>query len=191
MQEQMELESSELDEIVTDTTVAIRSAQRVLPQENAYQMISMMQDVIRRGTGKKAREIGRNDIAGKTGTTNDQHDAWFSGFNGDYVATAWVGFDQHRPLGKREVGGVAALPVWIEFMRAALDGKPENTLEQPDGIVTLRIDPTTGLLVNQDSNQGIEETFREEYMPTLSAEINDPTPFEGGVEEVEIPEQLF
>ena len=195
LQQQLELEAIEIDEvdseIATETTVVMRSAQRVLSEENAYQMVSMMQDVIRRGTARKAREIGRGDLAGKTGTTNDQHDAWFSGFNGDYVATAWVGFDQDRPLGKREVGGVAALPIWIEFMRSALEGKPENTLQQPEGIITLRIDPSTGLLVDQDSSQGIEETFREEYMPTLSAEINDQSTFESGGEEVEIPEQLF
>ncbi len=195
LQKQMELEDSEIsiDDTEEDSavTVAIRSAKRVLSRENAYQMVSMMQDVIRRGTGSKAREIGRNDIAGKTGTTNDQHDAWFSGFNGDYVATAWVGFDQLKPLGKREVGGVAALPIWIEFMRSALEGKPEHTLEQPAGIVTLRIDPETGLLVDQDSNQGIEETFREEYMPTLSAEIDNQSTYIESGEEMEIPEQLF
>jgi len=156
----------------------------------------MMQDVISRGTGRKAREIGRNDLAGKTGTTNDQHDAWFSGFNGDIVATSWVGFDQHRPLGRREAGGVAALPIWIEFMRAALEGKAENTLPLPDGMVTLRIDPASGLLVDQDSNRGIEETFREEFVPTLSADSESHITYKQSDTdsteiEAEIPEQLF
>ena len=194
LQELMELDSEEIDieiEGENDESVTIRAAQRVLSKENAYQMVSMMKDVIMRGTGSKARAIGRRDLAGKTGTTNDQHDAWFSGFNGDLVATSWVGFDQHKPLGRREVGAVAALPIWIEFMRSALKDKPENTLKQPDGIVTLRIDPATGLLVDQDSNEGIEETFREEYMPTLSAEINRQSTYQDGGEEVEIPEQLF
>jgi penicillin-binding protein 1A len=191
LQQQMERDGAELDSDDTEPVAAMRRANRVLSPGNAYQMVSMMQDVIQRGTGVKARDIGRRDLAGKTGTTNDQRDAWFSGFNGDLVATAWVGFDQHKPLGRREVGGVAALPIWIDVMRAALEDKPENSLKQPDSIVTLRIDPTTGLLVDQDSHQGIEETFREQYMPTLSAENNQPTPYELGGEAVEIPEQLF
>lgn len=172
-----------------------RFASRVLDKENAYQMVSMMQDVIRRGTGTKAKALGRNDLAGKTGTTNKQHDAWFSGFNGDVVATIWVGFDQDRPLGKREVGGTAALPIWMDYMRAALDGKAENTLQAPEGIVTMRIDPKTGLLVDQDSNQGIQETFREQYIPTTSVEVDNNFTFQqqGGepAEVIEIPEQLF
>ncbi len=172
-----------------------RFASRVLDKENAYQMVSMMQDVIRRGTGAKAKALGRNDLAGKTGTTNKQHDAWFSGFNGDVVATIWVGFDQDRPLGKREVGGTAALPIWMDYMRAALDGKAENTLQAPEGIVTMRIDPKTGLLVDQDSNQGIQETFREQYIPTTSVELDNNFTFQqqGGepAEVIEIPEQLF
>lgn len=172
-----------------------RLASRVLDKENAYQMVSMMQDVIKRGTGTKAKALGRNDLAGKTGTTNKQHDAWFSGFNGEVVATTWVGFDQDRPLGKREVGGTAALPIWMDYMRAALDGKAENTLQAPDGIVTMRIDPKTGLLVDQDSNQGIQETFREQYIPTTSVEVDNQITFqqqdgEPG-EVIEIPEQLF
>ena len=172
-----------------------RVAKRVLDKENAYQMVSMMQDVIRRGTGTKAKALGRNDLAGKTGTTNEQHDAWFSGFNGDVVATAWVGFDQDRPLGKREVGGTAALPIWMDYMRVALDGKAENTPDIPLGIVTMRIDPKTGSLVDQDSNQGIAETFREQYIPTTSVEVDNQITFqqqdgEPG-EVIEIPEQLF
>ena len=172
-----------------------RVARRVLDEENAYQMVSMMQDVINRGTGTKAKALGRNDLAGKTGTTNEQHDAWFSGFNGDVVATAWVGFDQDRPLGKREVGGTAALPIWMDYMRVALEGKAENTPQTPLGIVTMRIDPKTGSLVDQDSNQGIIETFREEFIPTTSVEVESQITFqqqdgEPG-EVIEIPEQLF
>ena len=172
-----------------------RIARRVLDKENAYQMVSMMQDVIKRGTGTKAKALGRNDLAGKTGTTNEQHDAWFSGFNGDVVATAWVGFDQDRPLGKREVGGTAALPIWMDYMRVALDGNAENSLQAPQGIVTMRIDPKTGSLVDQDSNRGITETFREQYIPTTSVELDNQITFqqqdgEPG-EVIEIPEQLF
>ncbi len=173
-----------------------RVAMRVLKEENAYQMVSMMKDVIKRGTGTKARELGRDDLAGKTGTTNEQHDAWFSGFNGDVVATAWVGFDQDRPLGKREVGGTAALPIWMEYMRVALEGRVENTLQTPQGIVTMRIDPKTGLLVDQDSNRGIEETFRVQFVPTTSVEMDTQITFQHDNDEpsgdvIEIPEQLF
>ena len=194
LQKQMQLDSLEFmdDEEVTESD--IYTAKQVISKENAYQMTSMMRDVIQRGTGRKALELGRKDLAGKTGTTNDQHDAWFSGFNSDIVATAWVGFDQHKPLGRREVGGVAALPIWIEFMRYALKGKQEHTMDQPEGILTLRIDPDTGLLVDQDSSYGIEETFREEYIPKLSAERNtqllSPYDMEGS-NEIEVPEQLF
>jgi len=170
----------------------------VLEEDNAFQMVSMMQDVIQRGTGSKAKALGRTDLAGKTGTTNDQHDAWFSGFNGDVVATTWVGFDQDRPLGKREVGGTAALPIWMEYMKTALEGKTVRTPVPPQSIVTMRIDPKTGLLVDQDSNQGITETFREQFMPTISAEVDNQITFqqqtgEPGepVEVIEIPEQLF
>ncbi len=173
----------------------LRIAERVLEEDNAYQTVSMMQDVIKRGTGTKAKALGRNDLAGKTGTTNEQHDAWFSGFNGDVVATVWVGFDQDRPLGKREVGGTAALPIWMEYMRSALEGKAENILQAPESIITMRIDPKTGLLVDQDSDQGIEETFREQYIPTNSIEIENQITYqqEGGEpgEVIEIPEQLF
>ena len=192
LQEQMALDSITLLADADDPSViTTQYAQRVLPKTNAYQMISMMQDVIRHGTGRKARDLGREDLAGKTGTTNDQHDAWFSGFNSDVVATAWVGFDQHRPLGRREVGGVAALPIWIDFMRVALEGKPKNTLHLPEGIITLRIDPTTGLLVDQDSEQGITETFREEFAPTRAVENQDSIVHPQSADRIDIPEQLF
>ena len=201
---QQQINKEEIDRLEANTgeinlpsglSGSLRVAARVLDQENAYQMVSLRQDVIKRGTGTKAKVLGRNDLAGKTGTTNEQHDAWFSGFNGEVVATTWVGFDQDRPLGKREVGGTAALPIWIDYMRVALDGKAENTLQIPQGIVTMRIDPKTGLLVDQDSNQGIQETFREQYIPTTSVEIDSQITFqqqngEPG-EVIEIPEQLF
>ena len=172
-----------------------RIATRVIDEKNAYQMVSMLKDVINRGTATKAKKLGRNDLAGKTGTTNDQHDAWFSGFNGDVVATAWVGFDQDKPLGKREVGGTAALPIWMDYMRVALEGSPENSLPTPQGIITMRIDQETGLLVDQDSSKGIEESFREEFAPTKSVEADTQITFqqEGGEPGVviDIPEQLF
>ena len=100
-----------------------------------------MKDVIRIGTGARAQVLGRRDLAGKTGTTNGPRDAWFAGFNADVVATAWVGFDQERPLGPQEEGARTALPMWVYFMREALAGVPQRRVPMPDGVVTARIAP--------------------------------------------------
>jgi penicillin-binding protein 1A len=116
-------------------------APQAISEANAWIVTDMMRDVIRRGTGQRARALGRGDIAGKTGTTNDGRDAWFSGFNTGLVATAWVGFDQERPLGPDEEGSRTALPMWIYFMREALAGVPQRRLPMPDGVVTARIAP--------------------------------------------------
>lgn len=166
-------------------------AQRVIPAENIYQMVSMMQDVIKYGTGRKALALGRNDLSGKTGTTNDQHDAWFSGYNRDLVSTVWVGFDQLKPLGNREVGGVAALPMWMSYMGNALKGQPEHTLEQPEGIIRIQIDPVSGLLASSGDPKAIWETFREGYQPTRAAEDFQPISPTAGGSRIDIPEQLF
>lgn len=171
--------------------LGIRVAERVLSKENAYQMVSMMQDVIQSGTGRRARQLGRGDLAGKTGTTNEQRDAWFCGFNGDIVAIAWVGFDQHKPLGRKEVGSVTALPIWIEFMRAALRGKPENALRRPETIVSVRIDPGTGQRVAPGSEDGIEETFRVGYVPAEGSGPGMQPAYPRNDEGMETPEQLF
>ncbi len=112
--------------------VAGENAKRTLDARNAFVMTSMMQDVMRFGTGSKSRVLGRRDLAGKTGTTNDTRDAWFAGYTPDLVAVAWVGFDQPRSLGGSETGGAAALPIWINFMATALDGLPEkNNIQCP------------------------------------------------------------
>ena len=145
---------------------AVRRAPRVLEARNAWLMYSLMRDVIRRGTGRKALVLERADIAGKTGTTNDQYDAWFSGFNPDLVATAWIGFDEFRPLGKRETGASAALPMWIAYMKEALDGARERELPPPEGIVTVRIDADTGELVGSSHEGAVFESFRSERVPT-------------------------
>ncbi|MEK7697162.1 MAG: hypothetical protein AAB346_03390, partial [Pseudomonadota bacterium] len=108
-----------------------RAAPQVLSPEINFLVTSMMRDVIREGTGKAALELGRKDLAGKTGTTNEYRDAWFSGFNADLIATAWLGFDQPGPLGRGETGGRAALPIWMDYMRVALDGVPEKPLLPP------------------------------------------------------------
>jgi penicillin-binding protein 1A len=121
-------------------------APRIITAENAYLMYDIMRDVIRKGTGRRALALGRSDLAGKTGTSNDRRDAWFSGFNGELVATAWVGFDQERTLGAREEGSRTALPMWVYFMAEALKGQPEAPLPRPAGVVTARISADTGLL---------------------------------------------
>ncbi|OOG22727.1 peptidase [Thioalkalivibrio denitrificans] len=143
----------------------VEPAERVLSPANAYQMVSMMHDVILEGTARGARRMGRSDIAGKTGTTNDLRDAWFSGFNRDLVSTVWVGFDDNSPLGPRETGGVVALPVWIDFMSVALSGRPEHSMPQPDGMVTVRIDAETGRLASSGTRRTLFETFTPEQVP--------------------------
>ncbi len=140
-------------------------APRVLNAENQYLMTSMMKDVIARGTGVKAKVLGRSDLAGKTGTTNDQRDAWFNGFNRRMVAVTWTGFDSYEPLGRGEVGGRVALPAWIDFMREALDGVPEEGWEQPEGIVSARIDPNTGKRARAGAEGAVFEVFRKNQIP--------------------------
>jgi penicillin-binding protein 1A len=128
-------------------------------------MHSMLRDVIQYGTARKARVLARNDIAGKTGTTNDQRDAWFNGFDHHIVATTWLGFDDVEPLGRGEVGGRAALPAWIDFMRVALNGVEEKVPEMPPGMVTMRIDVDTGEPVGAGSGNAIFEVFEEKNAP--------------------------
>ena len=147
-----------------------RRAPRVVDAPNAWLMYSMMRDVIRRGTGRKARVLERNDLAGKTGTTNDLHDAWFSGFSPDLVATAWIGFDRFRPLGQRETGARAALPMWIAYMKEALKGAEERSIQPPKDIVTVRIDPETGKLAGASHEGAVFESFRREQVPSGLAE---------------------
>ncbi|MGH1430170.1 MAG: penicillin-binding protein 1A [Neptuniibacter sp.] len=141
-------------------------APRIYDEKVSFLTYNMMQDVIRLGTARKALILKRSDIAGKTGTTNDQKDAWFSGFNRDYVASAWVGFDQPTTLGRREFGGTAALPIWIDFMKEALKDMPENAPAVPEGIVSVKIDPKTGKLAYPGQGDAIFEYFREENAPT-------------------------
>ena len=140
-------------------------APRVIDARNRYLMYSMMQDVIRQGTATKARELGRKDLAGKTGTTNDQRDAWFNGFNRHLVANAWVGFDDNSKLGRGEVGGRAALPAWMAFMRVALKDIPDEEPVMPPDMVTVRIDPNTGAKATAATEGAIFEIFREENAP--------------------------
>ena len=136
-------------------------APRVLSPETSFLMTSMMQDVIRAGTGRGAQVLGRKDLAGKTGTTNDYRDAWFSGFNSEVVTTAWIGFDQPVSLGRAETGGRTALPVWIDFMRVALEGIPEKPLIPPETMVRIIINSETGKPTAPDDPQAMEEYFVE------------------------------
>jgi penicillin-binding protein 1A len=145
-------------------------AEAVITPQNAWLMNSMLQDVIQRGTGRRATELGRSDLSGKTGTTNDQKDAWFCGYNPSLVTTAWVGFDKLDPLGRAETGGHAALPMWMQYMGAALAGTENEKREQPEGLVTVRIDPDTGLLARGGQSDAIFETFREAEVPQLSVD---------------------
>jgi len=165
-----------------------RPATRVLDPNNAWIMNSMMRDVVKHGTGRRALTLNREDLAGKTGTTNDQKDAWFSGFNGDLVTTVWVGFDDSKPLGKRETGASAALPMWVDYMRVALDGAPESIMERPAGLITVKIDPSTGLLAGADDPNAVFESFREGNVPKAKKRFNSPM---GNPRDQPVPESLF
>ena len=141
-------------------------AKRVVDSQTAFLIDSMLKDVILRGTGKKAQKLKRSDLAGKTGTTNGPRDAWFSGYSPHLVATAWVGFDDNLLLGRNEYGGSSALPIWIEFMGAALGDKPPIQRPQPNGIVMVKIDAKTGQRV-APNQQGIFEFFKSGSAPEL------------------------
>lgn len=145
-------------------------APRVIPADIAYLMNTALRDVIQHGTAISARSLNRQDIGGKTGTTNDQVDAWFAGFNGDLVTTTWIGFDTPKSLHEYAAG--LALPLWIEFMKVALKNKPESVMQQPENIVSARIDPVSGLLAKPEQTNGILEYFRTNEVPAEE----DPTP---------------
>ncbi|MEH6557524.1 MAG: penicillin-binding protein 1A [Oceanicoccus sp.] len=166
------------------------TAERVVEARVAYIINSMMRDVVKKGTGRKALSLGRDDLAGKTGTSNGPTDAWFSGYGGGVVTTAWMGFDKNGLLGRNEYGGKAALPIWINYMRVALDGKPETEFKQPEGVVTVKIDPTTGLLAKPGQTDAIFEIFREEFAPTEEAGIDDIAGDTSNVEDVMV-EDIF
>ena len=163
-------------------------APRTLRADNAWVISSILRDVITSGTGRRALSLNRKDIAGKTGTTNDQKDAWFSGFNASIVTTAWVGFDNSISLGRRETGARAALPMWIDYMREALKDSPEVIPEKPPGLITVKIDPSTGALTNANNKNAIYESFREGQQPQRRKNIIAPTPFDNSEEEAD---QLF
>ncbi len=138
---------------------AARRAPRVINAANAWLMDGIMADVIKRGTGVRARVLGRDDISGKTGTTNESHDTWFNGFNPNLEATVWVGFDQEQSLGEGEEGSSVAVPVWVRLMREALSGLPDVPRPVPPGLVTARVNALTGLLAQPDDAAAVSEYF--------------------------------
>jgi penicillin-binding protein 1A len=150
---------------VTELYPKQRAAPRVISPQNAYLVSDMLRDVITRGSGGRALTLGRRDLAGKTGTTNEGRDTWFVGFNANLIGAAWVGFDQFRPLGGNEQGGRTAIPMWIDYMREALDGTPERLPTRPPGIVEYRINPTTGLIAGDATIDSIFEKFDIDHLP--------------------------
>lgn len=147
-------------------------AEQVLDERNAYVMQSMLRDVIKLGTGRRARTLGRNDLAGKTGTTNDASDTWFNGFNHALVASVWVGFKDQQPLGRNAYGSNVPLPIWIDFMEEALADVPEMPLLQPPGLVTLRVDKATGLPTAAADSTAVSEIFLAEFAPDASSTMS-------------------
>jgi penicillin-binding protein 1A len=149
----------------------IVTAPRAIDERTAYQLISMMRDVVQRGTGTAAKVLNREDVGGKTGSTNDHRDAWFSGFGGPYATTVWVGRDDFRSLGYREYGGKAALPIWIDYMRVALKDKPVAANDPPDGMVQVTLNGATEWVKVEDMEriQNFDLFGPEDAMPDEAA----------------------
>ena len=141
-------------------------AERVLDQRNAFLMTTLMRDVVRYGTAARAMALGRNDLAGKTGTTNDHIDAWFAGFMGRLVAISWIGFDTPANLGPNETGGQAALPIWLAYAAKVLKNVPETELSVPSGVVAVGINPVTGLREPSGASR-VTEYFYQESQPPI------------------------
>ena len=147
-------------------------AEPVIEPRNAWLMTSLLRDVVRMGTATRAMSLGRADLAGKTGTTNDNVDAWFAGYTPGLVAVSWIGFDQPKSLGSKETGGAAALPIWIDYMKTALQGVPEQFLPEPEGIAQAIIDPASGRF----AASGLIEYFYEEQTPAAQAAAQESNP---------------
>lgn len=153
--------------VLTKTTPAIagEGAEQVIDVRNAFTMVSMMQDVVRHGTAMRALQLGRDDLAGKTGTTSDSMDAWFCGFQPTVVGISWIGFDQPRSLGDKETGGGAALPMWIDYMAKVLKDVPQAVYSMPENMVAARINES-GM---RDENGALTEYFYQENVPPEAA----------------------
>lgn len=161
--------------------------ERVISEQTAYIMTSMLQDAIQTGTGQRAKSLNRPDLAGKTGTTNNKMDAWYTGYNQDIVVSTWVGFDSSKST--EEYGSQAALPIWMKFMQGALKGTEPRPVPQPPGLVTVRIDPSTGMLARAGQQNAIFEIFTQDTVPGRIAPLQAPkgsiaiTPDAGNAEE--------
>ncbi len=150
-----------------------RPAERVISPQVSFLMNDMMKDVITRGTGRRALALGRADLRGKTGTTNENVDTWFNGFNDSLVASVWVGLDAPRPLGAGEEGARTAVPIWVDFMREALRGVPEKPRTIPEGIVEMKINARTGGTRDADIDP-MFEYFRVDKLPSEEGYVGDP-----------------
>jgi penicillin-binding protein 1A len=158
----------------------------------AWQMSQMLGGVIRSGTGRRAMELGRTDLGGKTGTTNSYRDAWFAGFNAELAATAWIGFDDNRELGSQETGGRAALPIWMGFMQRVLAGRPEAPVPRPEDLVEVALLPDTGERTTDDDPRGRREWLLPEQIPERSALVPaDPEEGAAGDRSDAQPEFIF
>jgi len=146
-------------------------AERIIDGRTSFILTSMLEDVIKKGTGRRAMALGRTDLAGKTGTTNDSKDAWFSGYNADYMTTVWTGFDQPETLGRHEFGGTVALPIWMSYMGAALKDKPPHVQAEPEGILSLRVDPVSGRAATPGTPGAYFELFKSEDTPPTNSEF--------------------
>ncbi len=160
----------------TTPVIAGEGAEQVIDVRNAFTMVSMMQDVVRRGTATRAMQLGRDDLAGKTGTTSDSMDAWFCGFQPTVVGIAWMGFDQPRSLGDKETGGGASLPIWISYMEKVLKDVPQAVYSMPENMVAARINES-GM---RDENGPLTEYFYQENVPPELAPVPPPPPADGG-----------
>ena len=170
--------------------VAGKDAEQAIDPRNAFIMTTLLRDVVRAGTATKAMTLGRGDLAGKTGTTNDSHDAWFAGFNQSLVGVAWVGYDQPKSLGERETGGGVALPIWINYMKTALKGMPETPLKPPSGVISASVGGDSegaGL----SSSNAVTDWFYSEFPPRRFV---DPLTGNEGTrtkQDEEVRQQLF
>jgi penicillin-binding protein 1A len=168
--------------------LARKDAERAIDPRNAFIMTTLLHDVITSGTATRALELKRKDLAGKTGTTNENVDAWFCGFNVAQVGIAWIGYDQPKTLGNNETGSAAALPIWISYMQRALKGVPEQAYETPSGVVSLRINPETGL---RDDSSRYSDWFLSEYTPRMAQDALAPALMPGAAPPRDVRDQLF
>ena len=185
----LQLAESDRDKAPQEATPLLIPAQNVVNTSNVFIVNSMLQDVIRRGTGRRAnRAFKRRDLSGKTGTTNEA-DTWFNGYNRNLVTTTWVGFSDGRPLGDGEYGSNRPLPIWIDYMQEALKDTPDTSREQPENVVSLKIDPQTGERARPGQSNAIFEYFLKEFPPRANSGSNGSS--DNGDEDQIVPDDIF